>query len=335
MIVNYANSTLRAVAPPGQEPERVSKNWCARFLKRHPEYILKKQKPIAMQRKDAENPEFIAEYFQKLKNVIDKYGIQPADIWNFDETGFRVGVGRATQVITRVARSRKMYYPDPENRGSLTSIEAVSAGGAAIPLMLIIQGKVHDERWYQDRLHPATRVGLSDTGYTNDELALDWLQHFIMFNHLWQVGAWRLLLFDGHGSHMTREFVEMWDENNIVLFYLPPHTTHFLQPLDVGCFQPLKHYHAKVLQGSIRAFSSDFNKIDFMPAISDIRKKTFTESTIKSSFKRTGIVPFNPEVVLGPLRERVRPVTPSTPPTPCSDLTTPTNVRELHVAQDL
>ena len=43
--------------------------------------------------------------------------------------------------------------------------------------MLILPGKVHLERFYRD-LKDEILVGLSDTGYANDELTYAYIQHF-------------------------------------------------------------------------------------------------------------------------------------------------------------
>jgi hypothetical protein len=43
---------------------------------------------------------------------------------------------------------------------------------------------------------------------------------------------------DSHGSHDTLNLIELAQQHNIILFCLPPHTTHKLQPLDVGVFGP-------------------------------------------------------------------------------------------------
>lgn len=45
---------------------------------------------------------------------------------------------------------------------------------------------------------------------------------------------WRLLILDGRGSHLTMEFINYSDGNNIRLMTYPPHSTHSLQLLDVG-----------------------------------------------------------------------------------------------------
>jgi hypothetical protein len=103
---------------------------------------------------------------------------------------------------------------------------------------------------------------------------------------------------------------------------LPPHSTHLLQPLDVVVFQPLKHYHTEAVEGATRTGCSDFNKLEFLSAIASIRRQAFKRTTILSSFRRTGLIPYNPEIVLARLQEysplnqptSPRPILPSTPP---------------------
>ena len=56
-----------------------------------------------------------------------------------DETGFRIGIPGGERVI--VPRTAKeLYTPSPENRLSITIIEAVSTAGGTIPPILIIPG---------------------------------------------------------------------------------------------------------------------------------------------------------------------------------------------------
>ena len=48
----------------------------------------------------------------------------------------------------------------------------------------------------------------------------------------------KLLIFDGHNSHLTKAVVNVAVSNNIELYELclPAHTSSVLQPLDVGVF---------------------------------------------------------------------------------------------------
>lgn len=51
-----------------------------------------------------------------------------------------------------------------------------------------------------------------------------------------------LLLMDGHSSHYSPMVIQEAAKKKIILFTLPPHTTHLFQPLDKGCFGPFKSY---------------------------------------------------------------------------------------------
>ena len=221
-----------------------------------------------------------------------------------DETGFMIGVGSNKLVITK--RKRAAYFGVPINRESATAIEAISAGGTYIPAFLILSGHVHNSQWYRiSELLGDTCVATSATGFTNDVLTLRWLEHFERHTRQQTVGAYRLLICDGYGSHHTKEFIEFCDAHNIIPIGLPSHTTHLLQPLDVSCFQPLKHYHSKAINAVIRDGCTKISKLEFLTWFQQIRVQTFKKSTILSGFRQCGIHPFNPDIVLEEVEARV------------------------------
>jgi len=81
----------------------------------------------------------------------------------------------------------------------------------------------------------------SAKGWTNNDRGFEWLTK--VFDPHTQEKAQsrtRLLICDGHDSHISAKFVAHCIENNICLFLLLPHSSHLLQPLDVGVFSPLK-----------------------------------------------------------------------------------------------
>ncbi|KAF2837515.1 hypothetical protein M501DRAFT_171772 [Patellaria atrata CBS 101060] len=59
-------------------------------------------------------------------------------------------------------------------------------------------------------------------------LALSWLQHFNSSTRARIVGTYRLLIVDGHSSHITPEFDTFYLENRIVTLYMPVYTSHLL-----------------------------------------------------------------------------------------------------------
>ena len=101
-----------------------------------------------------------------------------------------------------------------------------------------------------------------------------------------------------------------------MLFRLPPHSTHMTQPLDVGVFQPFKHYHTEAIDQAVRLGDTRFGTLEFLAAFQQFRAKTFKSSTVKHAFEVTGLVPFNPEVVLEKVRANQPVRTPSPPSTP-------------------
>ncbi|KND85843.1 hypothetical protein TOPH_09284, partial [Tolypocladium ophioglossoides CBS 100239] len=194
-----------------------------------------------------------------------------------DETGFRIGIGKDQLVVTK--RKKSYYFATPGNRESATAIEYISAGGRVLPAFLVLSGVKHQSRWYNVmKDYPDTRIAMSPTRFSNDEICLEF------------------------GSHYTYPFIEYCERRNIIPFSLPPHLIYLLQPLDVVVFQPLKHYHAKAVDLVVRDGYLDITKMEFLGFIQNIRKQAFRQSTILSAFRKTGIVPFNPEVVLAIIR---------------------------------
>ncbi len=106
------------------------------------------------------------------------------------------------------------------------------------------------------------------------------------------------MILDRYRSHLNYEFYEYDQKHCIELFRLPPHSIHLTQPLDVGCFQPFKHYHVEVIDDAIRSGLGDFGRLEFLAKIQFIRTQTFKKSTIKSALNNTGLIPYNPEIIL-------------------------------------
>ena len=157
---------------PNEQSPQVGNHWVARFLKRHPEYRIKRQKILDLERKQAEGYKALQEWFEKYKTECEKYGILPKDTWNMDETGFRIGIGRDQLVITK--QQRQLYLGVPSNRESTTAIEAISDGGQFIPAFLILAGVQHMARWYENpNLDDDMVLAVSGSGYTNDQLSLE------------------------------------------------------------------------------------------------------------------------------------------------------------------
>ena len=164
----------------------------------------------------------------KYKGIRTDKGITDEDTLNMDETGFRAGCGRAHWIIT-LDPDKPLLLTAPDNQKYITSVESISGGGKAIPPMLILCGILILEKWAEENdLDEDILLATSPIGYSNDELALRWLEHFEIHSQKSQVGVWRPLILDEYGSHLTYEFYEYAQNHHIELFQLPapPLTSH-------------------------------------------------------------------------------------------------------------
>lgn len=151
------------------------------------------------------------------------------DIWNFDETGFQMGIIATAKVVTGTQRRGRPVVTQPGNRDWTTVIETVSASGRMLDPLIIFSGKVHQSQWFQELRHhgcSSWKIATSETGWTNDEIGLWWLQE--VFNpgtKRFTKGRYHLLILDGHHSHNTPEFDEYCTKNDIIALFMPPHAS--------------------------------------------------------------------------------------------------------------
>ncbi|KAH8625386.1 hypothetical protein IG631_19265 [Alternaria alternata] len=82
---------------------------------------------------------------------------------------------------------------------------------------------------------------------------------------------------------------------------MPAHTSHLLQPLDVGCFSPLKRAYGHEIQELARQGVYYIDKIDFLTAYTRIRPTVLTQQNFQAGFQATGLIPPCPERVLSSL----------------------------------
>ena len=164
-----------------------------------------------------------------------------------DETGFQMGVASTAKVIcgseTKQSHAKSLQ---PGNREWVTSIIAINAIGWSLPPQIIFAAVKHQSQWY-DNLPENYTLSVSNNGWTTDKLGIEWLEKVFEPNTAPRTirGRYRLLILDGHSSHATAEFDRFCMERRIIPLYMPSHSSHILQSLDVSCFSPLKHLYGQ------------------------------------------------------------------------------------------
>lgn len=146
-------------------------------------------------------------------------------------------------------------------------------------------------------------IAISANGWTINELCLKQLKKcFDPESRKYQKGEYRMLIFDGHTSHINSEAIRFYMEQKIILFCEAPYTSHLCQPCDCGVFLPLVTQIKLGIQ-----FRCRFNlyyaidKCDFLEILEEARTKAFTVENIKSAWANTGLYLFDPDVILSQL----------------------------------
>lgn len=291
----------------------VGKNWTSNFVRRQPELSTRFNRRIDYQRVQSEDPDVYNAWFRLVRNTIDKYGIVDEDIYNFDETGFTMGQISSEMVVTSSERRNRPRTIQQGNREWVTVIQGVSSYGYAVPPYIIVAGKNHLSSWYENSPLPYDWViAVTQNGWTTNERGLDWIQHFDQHTKVRTKGTYRLLVLDGHESHHSTDF-ELWcKQNNIITLCMPPHSSHKLQPLDVGCFRALKRSYGAEIEKLMRASITHVSKEDFFPAFCTAFRTAITESNIRGGFRGSGLVPYDPEYVISQLDVTISTSRPST-----------------------
>lgn len=148
MLADMANLLLKE---RGDTPvQRVGINWPTNYLKRHTEITSRFSRKYDYQRALMEDPKVIMEWFDLFQKTIIKYGVLSDDIYNFDESGFAMGISATTKVITQSFYTGRRGVLQAGNREWVTVIEAIGASGYALPPYIIFKGKNFMERWFDD-----------------------------------------------------------------------------------------------------------------------------------------------------------------------------------------
>lgn len=269
-------------------------DWFYNFIRRNPSISVRKPEAISINRITSFNKEEVTLFYNNLEILMKKHKFTAARIYNMDETG-----------ITTVTDPGNLIAPKGQKRvGSVTSWErgknitvicTMNASGSYVPPVFIFPRKRMDNNLSRNG-PPGALYQCSKNGWTNENIFLEWLNHFK--NYCKPTAEEPvLLILDNHGSHITLQAYQFCRDNNIVMLSLPPHSSHRLQPLDVTFFGPLKTAYKKECD----LFMKRNALVKITPFdIAELFNKAYSNiASIQkgvSGFAATGIYPTNPNV---------------------------------------
>ena len=293
LLNKHVNPAFSTVQPIG-------KCWVHNFINCHDELKSKYHCKYDYQQTQYENPKIIQNWFCLIQNTIAKYDIMYENIYNFNETDFQIRIIKTVKVITKLEKVDCLVITQLENWEWVTAIKAINLYNWALLLMVIFAGKVHQSIWYKDNLISNDwMIAVSENGWTNDILETTWF--YMVFHSYTQahtVSQYWLLILDGHGSHETPKFDHFCTEHLIIVLCISSHLSHLLQPLDVGCFAPLKRLYRKQVEVNIQLEINYMNKLEFLALYNIACIEALNINNICQEFVATGLVSYNSDQVL-------------------------------------
>ncbi|TXB97478.1 hypothetical protein FocTR4_00012009 [Fusarium oxysporum f. sp. cubense] len=285
-------------------PEGVGKRWLQSFMDRNKEVKTLPGKSMDSDRYNGASTELIKAFFMLLSMPAVRI-VKQKNRYNVDEVGMMEGIG-LNGLFLGCKDKKSVLIRQPGSRSWITILECISATGKVLRPLVIFKGKTVQQQHFPEKLDflEDWEFTCSEKGWTNNHIALIWLKTvFIPSTKPENPKEPRLLILDGHGSHMTEDFLFECYNNNIFVLFLPAHASHVLQPLDVAVFGPLKRAYRKFLSDLASvADSSHIGKITFLYTYDKARKEAITKLNALAGWKATGLWPVNlAKVLINPM----------------------------------
>jgi len=290
----------------------ISVQWIDRFRKQYPELKTVYSRSLDASRFEGVTYPIVNAYFDALTNLFLENSYPSNAIFNVDESGFALGTTLSSKVLIR--RGDTTAFKKISRRQEwITAIECIGASGVALPPLLIFKAKYTNTAWILASTPENWRFSTSNSRWTSNSHAYEWLTTLFEPETRRNDGKRRLLLLDRHRSHLTARFIAFCINKSIDLVVLLPHTSHILQPLDVGVFSPLKRALSTEIEKLFRLDTRRIPRVEWTEAYITARSRAFIPRSIELSFRASGIYPLSPITILSTLRM----------PTPTSRVTPP------------
>jgi hypothetical protein len=235
-----------------------------------------KSKSLSIQRYGAASESNVRTWFDDFKSALTELKIRRRNLINFDETEVRVECSEDEDII--VPEDIKEFYSvSSENRRSVTVVEMINAvDDYSSSLMIIIQRQEIMTSWFSSSFSADTHIVSSSSDFTSDQIAVEFLKHYIKHSDAESNAEWKLMLMNNHDSHRMSEFIKLANENHIRPFSFIPYLTHCMQSLDVRIFQSYKKWHDTIIK---EAVTSSYARNVLLQA-KDMSKKLISSSVV-------------------------------------------------------
>ena len=270
--------------------------WYYGFMSRNSDISLRKPEPTSISRVIGLNRTAVKIFFDNVKEVHTLYNFEPAQIYNVDESGLST-VQNPQKILAQKGQHQVGKICSAERGQNITVICCVNAVGTNYIPPLFVFPRVRMNPCLMNGSPPQSIAMTSHNGWSNEEIFVKWLQHFIKYAGS-STEKKVLLILDNHESHVNIAVYNTCLENGIVLLTIPPHTSHRLQPLDLTFFGPLKTSYYKECDNFMTSNPGRrITQFEVAMIFGKAYIKCCTMEKAINGFKKAGITPFDPDVI--------------------------------------
>ncbi|XP_075990155.1 uncharacterized protein LOC142985794 [Anticarsia gemmatalis] len=221
------------------------------------------------------------------------------NIVSYDETNLTDDPGRK-----KIIAKRGTKYPERvmnHSKASVSIMMACTAVGEIIPPYVVYKAQNLFDTWTKSG-PKGVRYNRSQSGWFDANIFHDWVTTMI-FPFFENKPGKKLLIGDNLSSHLSIELIKKCKEKDIHFIFLPANSTHLTQPLDVAFFRPMKIAWRKIIFQWKKTDGRNQSSIPkgcfprLLGKLMDDLKENGPANVI-SGFRKTGINPLDPSIVL-------------------------------------
>ncbi|KAG5673401.1 hypothetical protein PVAND_003456 [Polypedilum vanderplanki] len=272
--------------------------WVHRFKQRNPTITYRKPENLSKASANVSLNEVENQYnsfYEYLEKNNLLYLTELSDRWiNLDEKSYLLSP--TPKKVYAKKGAKNVYKVDHANsKESITVTHSFRADGAVLPSQVIFKSsfsRMGDVASACGEIGAFFLFAQSDSGWQNKDTFLNYIKRI---NDILKDSPRPIIITcDNHASHKNYELFKYCSENGIILWTLPPNTTHVCQMADVAMYRPANIcWEKKVREYKVYNKIDKIDEVAFVKILFAVENETFLPQLIKKGFEVTGVFPFN------------------------------------------
>ncbi|KAG2381943.1 hypothetical protein C9374_005735 [Naegleria lovaniensis] len=219
--------------------KHISHGWYQSFMERHEEVMTRLHEFMSLLRKKQQDPALVNKFFTVLEECISQHDILPHRVYCCDEACIVKGTPSNHLTLARLQREHLRKENLTVQGECLSSmLVCFNAAGKSLPPFYVLNETFLNGDSHHCNKMPSDGLDASASGHSTPSIFKQWFEQHFLKNCSRQRPV--ILLLDSHASHVNFEMLQIAKEHNVILFALPPHTSHHFQPFELTMCQPLE-----------------------------------------------------------------------------------------------